>query len=140
MQRRCCNIGPVLLIALASLCASVGVAAPPKVPALPSQTAGYVQYAITDLSPLYMSRPANLNNTPADIPLADAGASPGRVLFYDKRLSHDNSTSCSSCHQQSKGFSDANQFSAGINGQLTARHSMGLANVTFYESGRMFWD
>ena len=42
--------------------------------------------------------------------------------------------------KQSKGFSDANQFSAGINGQLTGRHSMGLTNVTFYESGAMFWD
>ena len=42
--------------------------------------------------------------------------------------------------KQSKGFSDENQFSAGINGQLTGRHSMGLTNVSFYESGAMFWD
>ena len=55
-------------------------------------------------------------------------------------MSHDNGVSCSSCHKQSKGFSDENRFSAGINGQLTTRHSPGLTNVTFYAGGKMFWD
>src|SRR5262245_53829654 len=107
-----------LILAATVLRASVGLAAPPKVPALPSQTAGYVQYAVTNLPQQYLSGPAALDNTPADNITTDAGATLGRVLFYDKRLSHDNSTACASCHQQSKGFSDANQFSAGINGQL----------------------
>ena len=64
----------------------------------------------------------------------------GECLFYDVRLSQNNTVSCSSCHRQANGFSDPNQFSAGINGQLTTRHSMGLANVVFYQNGRMFWD
>ena len=129
-----------LLVAAASFPASFGLAAPPKVPGLPAQTAGYEQYAITNFPPQYVNGPLALDNTPADNPLTDAGATLGRVLFYDTRLSGNNTVSCSSCHRQSKGFSDPNQFSAGINGQLTTRHAMGLTNVTFYQSGAMFWD
>jgi cytochrome c peroxidase len=81
-----------------------------------------------------------LDNTPADNLLTDAGATLGRVLFYDKRLSHDDGTSCASCHKQTNGFSDPAQFSTGINGQLTARHSMALANGVYYVNGAAFWD
>src|SRR5689334_11709459 len=127
-------------VAATLLRAGAGLAAPPQVPSLPAQTAGYVQYSVTNRPPQYLNGPSAMDNTPADNLLSDAGATLGRVLFYDKRLSHDNSTACASCHKQSKGFSDENQFSAGINGQLTSRHSMGLANSTFYSNGRMFWD
>jgi cytochrome c peroxidase len=99
-----------------------------------------VQYSVTNRPLQYLNGPSALDNTPAENITTDAGATLGRALFYDKRLSHDNSTACASCHKQSKGFSDENQFSAGINGQLTGRHSIGLTNVTFYESGAMFWD
>ena len=116
-------------------------AAPPQVPSLPSTTAGYVQYAITDAPNYYKTQPVSgTNNTPPSNPITDAGATLGRVLFYDKRLSHDNGVSCSSCHKQSKGFSDENRFSAGINGQLTGRHAPGLSNATFYAGGKAFWD
>jgi len=129
----CC--GP--LVALASS----AHAAPPQVPSLPSQAAGYVQYAIIDLPAHFKDGPvAALDNTPADNLLTDAGATLGRVLFYDKRLSHDNGVSCASCHKQANGFSDPDQFSTGINGQLTGRHSMALANGTYYVNGAAFWD
>lgn len=131
-----------LTFLIAAMCvrASAAFAGPPQVPSLPSQTAGYVQYAIQNLPAHFQDGAAALDNTPADNLLTDAGATLGRVLFYDKRLSHDNGVACASCHKQANGFSDANQFSAGINGQLTGRHSPGLANVTFYVNGRMFWD
>ena len=129
-----------LLFAALFLRANAAAGAPPQVPGLPAQTAGYVQYAIQNLPAHFQDGAAALDNTPADNLLTDAGATLGRVLFYDKRLSHDNGVACASCHKQANGFSDANQFSAGINGQLTSRHSPGLANVTFYVNGRMFWD
>jgi cytochrome c peroxidase len=126
--------------AICSLAIS-GVAAPPQVPSLPSQPAGYVKYAVDDLPAHFKNGPvAALDNTPADNLLTDAGATLGRVLFYDKRLSHDGGVSCSSCHRQARGFSDPNQFSIGINGQLTARHSMGLSNGNYYVNGAAFWD
>lgn len=117
------------------------VAAPPQVPSLPAQTAAYVKYANEDLPAHFKNgEVAALDNTPADNLLTDAGATLGRVLFYDTRLSHDGSTSCASCHKQSSGFSDPNRFSTGINGQLTTRHSMALANGNYYVSGAAFWD
>ena len=137
--RRLTTLIPAL-VAVTLLRAGAGLAAPPQVPSLPAQTAGYVQYSITNRPPQYLNGPSALDNTPADNLTTNAGATLGRVLFYDKRLSHDNSTACASCHKQSKGFSDENRFSAGINGQLTGRHSPGLTNVTFYENGQMFWD
>ena len=46
-----------------------------------------------------------LNDVPAHIqnPITDKGATLGRVLFYDKNLSRNNTVSCSSCHQQAFG-------------------------------------
>jgi cytochrome c peroxidase len=83
---------------------------------------------------------AGMDNTPATNPVTDAGATLGRVLFYDPRLSVNDASSCGSCHRQSIGFSDALPFSVGFGGALTSRHSPGLANARFYQRGRFFWD
>lgn len=80
------------------------------------------------------------DNTPANNPVTDMGATLGRVLFYDKALSIDNSISCASCHKQEAAFSDNDRFSLGLNGQLTRRNSMGLINSRYYENGRFMWD
>ncbi len=80
------------------------------------------------------------DNTPSTNPITDAGAALGRVLFYDKRLSLNNTVACASCHQQAHGFSDPAVLSKGFNGGLTARHSMGLSNARYYRRGRFFWD
>jgi cytochrome c peroxidase len=136
---RAATVG-VLSVAMFAVVACAD-AAPPKVPSLPSQPAGYVKYAIEDLPAQFKNgEVAALDNTPADNLLTDSGATLGRVLFYDTRMSHDGSTSCASCHHQSSGFSDQQQFSTGISGQLTTRHSMGLANGKYYVSGAAFWD
>jgi cytochrome c peroxidase len=63
----------------------------------------------------------------------------GRVLFYDNKLSSDNSTSCASCHKQAFAFGDDNTVSIGANG-VTERHSMRLVNVRFSDEGKFFWD
>ena len=83
---------------------------------------------------------AGMDNTPATNPITDAGATLGRVLFYDPRLSVNDATSCGSCHRQSLGFGDALPFSVGFGGALTPRHSPSLANARFYKRGRFFWD
>jgi cytochrome c peroxidase len=80
------------------------------------------------------------DNTPADNAITDNGATLGRVLFYDKNLSVNNTINCASCHKQENGFTDTDQFSKGFEGGLTDRHSMNLLNVGFYKSGKMFWD
>jgi cytochrome c peroxidase len=75
-----------------------------------------------------------------DNPLTNAGATLGRVLFYDKALSKNFTISCSSCHIQKFGFSDTAKLSTGFNGEKTKRHSMALANARFRHSGIYFWD
>ena len=73
-------------------------------------------------------------------PVTDVGAILGRVLFYDKQLSIDNTVSCSSCHQQSIAFSDSEIVSKGVQGSLTERHSMRLVNARFGVEKKFFWD
>lgn len=73
-------------------------------------------------------------------PTSDAGATLGRVLFYDQRLSANDGVSCASCHQQAVGFSDTARLSRGHNGGRTRRHSMALANVRFTGGSGFFWD
>ena len=80
------------------------------------------------------------DNTPASNPITNDGATLGRVLFYDKNLSKNNTVSCGSCHRQDLSFSDSAGKSKGFLGGATARHSMTLLNTRFYKSGKMFWD
>lgn len=79
------------------------------------------------------------NQTTANV-TTNTGATLGRVLFNDVRLSFNDTKSCASCHQQSNGFVDQNQFSTGFIGGLTTAHSMRLGNVAFYQGNSMFWD
>lgn len=81
----------------------------------------------------------NRDNT-ASNPISDAGATLGRVLFYDKNLSANLAVSCSSCHQQEFGFSDPLVQSTGLYDGLTGRHSMRLINARFGNEERFFWD
>ena len=70
----------------------------------------------------------------------DKKATLGRVLFYDKNLSFNNSIACASCHQQNAAFGDTSSRSIGLDGGLTGRQSMRLANLRFSSEGKMFWD
>lgn len=72
--------------------------------------------------------------------ITNATATLGRVLFYDKNLSIDNSVSCGSCHQQQFAFSDTTLTSNGVLGGTTARHSMRLINTRFATETKFFWD
>lgn len=83
---------------------------------------------------------AAMDNTPVSNPITDAGATLGRVLFFDTRLSANDGTSCGSCHHQAVAFGDSPALSLGFNGALTTRHSPSLVNARFYKRGRFFWD
>jgi cytochrome c peroxidase len=63
----------------------------------------------------------------------------GRVLFYDKKLSVNNSVSCGSCHKQEFAFGDTATPSKGVAGN-TSRQSMRLINSRFSEEIKFFWD
>jgi cytochrome c peroxidase len=72
--------------------------------------------------------------------ISNAKATLGRVLFYDKSLSIDNSISCASCHKQEFAFTDTAIISTGVLGGKTARHSMRLINSRFANEAKFFWD
>ncbi len=76
---------------------------------------------------------------PSDNPQTPAKIALGRQLFYDARLSADNTISCSSCHQQQFAFSNAgNKVSTGIRGQRGSRNAPSLGNVAWRKS--YFWE
>ncbi len=92
--------------------------------------------------PIHYNAPllTNLDNTPSDNPVTNKGAALGRVLFYDKKLSINNTVACASCHKQSLGFTDEKKFSPGFSGSaFTSAHSMRMGNSRFSAS-KMFWD
>ena len=66
------------------------------------------------------------------------GVSLGRMLFYEERLSGDNSMSCATCHAPENSFTDPNQFSTGIDGIAGTRNSMALINLGWQKF--FFWD
>ncbi|WP_374504735.1 cytochrome-c peroxidase [Flavobacterium sp.] len=86
------------------------------------------------------SKPAYItkDNT-AGNPITDKGATLGRVLFYDKNLSSNNTISCASCHIQANAFGDTEIASTGVNG-TTTRHAMRLINSRFANETKFFWD
>lgn len=75
---------------------------------------------------------------PGNNPTTNEGSALGRVLFYDKVLSTNNTVSCGSCHHQENAFTDTRTFSPGFDGVLATRNSMSLFNKQFER--RMFWD
>lgn len=75
---------------------------------------------------------------PADNPMTVEGVALGRKLFYEKKLSGDNTMACASCHAPANAFSDPNQYSEGIDGIVGTRNSMALINLGWNED--FFWD
>lgn len=68
---------------------------------------------------------------PADNPMSVAKVELGRHLFYDKRLSLNNTMSCASCHKQEKAFTDGLALSPGVDKRDGVRSAMMLANVAY---------
>ena len=128
----------ILLAAAILLPLAFAAQLPSDEPVLPSTPYDYDGIVL----PVHLRAPPvqNMDNTPDDNVLTDAGATLGRVIFYDRRLSQNGFASCSSCHLQAFGFSDPSALSVGFEGGLTGRHSMGLAFSRYYASGHAFWD
>lgn len=71
--------------------------------------------------------------------LSQAGFELGKKIFYDPRLSRDNSVSCGSCHQQFSAFAQlGHNFSHGVDNKLGNRNSPALFNLNWHHG--FFWD
>ncbi len=71
-------------------------------------------------------------------PLTRAKIELGRQLYFDTRLSADNTISCASCHHPDEGYAKHTQFGVGIDGQQGGRNSPVSYNRIV--SGPQFWD
>lgn len=111
-------------------------------PVLPAEP---FRYAVDKLpSHINASLLERMDNTPQDNSITDAGAALGRVLFYDRKLSKNDTIACASCHLQEKAFADPRQFSRGFEYGYTTRNAMSLVNLRYTvlrgASPGFFWD
>jgi cytochrome c peroxidase len=97
----------------------------------PNNLANYASQTI----PAYIRKDNTGGNT-----ITNAKATLGRVLFYDKNLSVNNSISCGSCHIQAFAFGDTALASKGVLSGTTGRHSMRLVNARFAVETKFFWN
>ena len=129
--------GNLCALLLAALVTSLWWRPASAVPNLPDTPYDYANIEL----PAHFSQPGrNTDNSPADNLITDAGATLGRVLFYDLRLSANRKTACSSCHIQRHAFADTTPLSTGFHGALTDRRAMPLVNLRYYQRARFFWD
>lgn len=95
---------------------------------------------VYEVTPYKLAIPSHFPDMPipADNPMTVEGVELGRKLFYETKLSSDNTISCASCHAPNKGFSDDREKSIGVNGAVGRRHSMALVNLGWQQF--FFWD
>jgi cytochrome c peroxidase len=108
---------------------------------------------------VYLSLPAQRYQYNSPLDTSNAIATLGRVLFYDRNLSVNNTIACASCHKQQYGFADNQPFSRGFGGNFTTRNSMPVQNlqgssiiffqgkglntssgIGAFDEGHLFWD
>jgi cytochrome c peroxidase len=75
---------------------------------------------------------------PRDNPYSAAKVELGRYLYFDRRLSADDTVSCASCHAPEHGFTDGAPVSTGIKGQKGGRSAPTVINRVY--SLAQFWD
>lgn len=88
--------------------------------------------------PVGLDKGASMIQGLDDNPLTRAKIELGRQLYFDTRLSADNTVSCASCHDPDEGFARHTQFGVGIDKQTGNRNSPVSYNRIL--SGPQFWD
>ena len=75
---------------------------------------------------------------PAENKLTQARVDLGRKLFFEKKLSRDNSISCGTCHKPEKAFTDGKAIAEGVEDRLGLRNTPTIANIGYTDV--MFMD
>jgi cytochrome c peroxidase len=75
---------------------------------------------------------------PADNPMSAEKIELGEALYFDKRLSVDETLSCASCHDPANAFTDHNPVAVGARNKRGARNAPTVLNAMFSET--LFWD
>lgn len=89
---------------------------------------------------LHAEEPLGLKPVPVpkDNPQTPEKIALGKQLYFDTRLSKDNTVSCASCHDPAKGWSNGAQFATGVDGQLGGRNAPTILNTAYNRF--QFWD
>ncbi len=75
---------------------------------------------------------------PADNPLTAEKVALGKQLYFDPRLSGDNTVSCASCHDPKQGWSNGQRFATGVRDQQGGRSAPTIVNAGY--GYFQFWD
>jgi cytochrome c peroxidase len=112
------------LVMIAPACSGDPMPEPPPVDCttVTSEPNGYVWTL-----PAGFPRP----RVPADNVMSETKVELGKHLFYDRRLSENQTQSCSSCHKQELAFTDGRTTGLGSTGEDHPRNAMGLTNVAY---------
>lgn len=96
---------------------------------------------VTPATPYNLKLPTQLPQSvilPTSNPMTVEGVELGRKLFYEVKLSSNNTMSCGSCHQQSKAFTDGRAKAIGVDGITHQRNAMSLVNLLWEPN--LNWD
>ncbi|MEW5988810.1 MAG: cytochrome c peroxidase [Chloroflexota bacterium] len=94
-----------------------------------------------ELKPITIVRPAEASLTPFAEPpktYGDGQVLLGKYLFFDSRLSADATTSCATCHQPDKAWTDGLALSNGYPATLYFRNTPTVMNTVFLNN--LYWD
>jgi len=108
--------------------------------ALSSLNVSHAQLVLEAREPITIQRPEGLPtfSIPSDNPVTKGKVELGKQLFFDKRLSKNDTISCADCHRVKDGWSDPRPNSIGIASFPTERNSQSIINVGY--SKFFFWD
>jgi cytochrome c peroxidase len=97
-------------------------------------------FALTVIAPVFAEVPLGLKPLPElkDNPSTPEKIALGKQLYFDPRLSADNTISCASCHHPQKGWSNSEATAAGVQGQRGGRSAPTIINAAFQRF--QFWD
>jgi cytochrome c peroxidase len=99
--------------------------------------AGLADESVADESPEFVALPESVPS-PKGNPTTPAKVELGKQLFFDPRLSGDNTMSCATCHLPDRAFGDGLARSKGADGRLLTRNTPTLLNVGLFST--FFWD
>lgn len=122
---------PALALLALAACSSAPKVAEQKAPPAPAKPIG----AIVEIKAPLGLPPVPI---PTDNPPTAETIALGRKLYYDGRLSIDNTVSCASCHHPLLGFSDGKPVSDGVKGGKGNRNAPVVMNSAYFTT--QFWD
>lgn len=133
-------LGPVRYVVLVGLLAAVaaGKALGEDAAKASAPTKGAVLRSGNWSMQLPLGLDPEMANIPEDNPMSEEKVALGKLLYFDPRLSRDNTVSCATCHIPFHGFAEPRRTSLGVDRKEGTRNAPTVINRLF--SADQFWD